>query len=437
MENIDIYKEGFENNELNIFDRRFNRIFDDPLYDPTKMSISTGDDAVLDDIFSYQVYNLIKNHWRAAGAPANIQSGMIWNDSDDERLYLKTAAGTNQIAQGAIMPVTDGVRLTEPGAADYMDLLLDGTDAFIKWSDGVLKLITDEGTDTNTSVYIQGKGTGYGILRIYDQDDAEYLIIDCQLGQGYIRTDGSSPAELNFQHDVAQDIRCWDAIASGNPWFYIYGYHAAVGVKYGRFTVASTGRFWVDAEDAGIISQGGTVLAYWNSSMLEMQDEKLATFGTDSDYSIVYHNATDELQIIDGTTPNANVRLKINAAGVTTISNLVISALDTLAFGDTASELTINAGAITVTASHHLVDTEGDAATDNLDTINGGVDGQMLIIHPAAAGRTVVIRDSGVSGGNISTAGGAAVSLTTIYGTAILIYDTGNTIWACLPAMTG
>lgn len=66
------------------------------------------------------------------------------------------------------------------------------------------------------------------------------------------------------------------------------------------------------------------------------------------------------------------------------------------------SELTISSGAITITRSNHDVDTEADAATDNLDTINGGTEGDIVILRPESSARTVVV----TSAGNIRPAGG-------------------------------
>ena len=61
------------------------------------------------------------------------------------------------------------------------------------------------------------------------------------------------------------------------------------------------------------------------------------------------------------------------------------------------TELTIveagGLGVITATHSYHTVDTEGDAASDNLDTINGGATGQMLLITAHDDSRTVVAKD--------------------------------------------
>jgi hypothetical protein len=66
------------------------------------------------------------------------------------------------------------------------------------------------------------------------------------------------------------------------------------------------------------------------------------------------------------------------------------------------SELTISGGVITANATYHTVDTESDAASDDLDTINGFAVGKKLILRCQDSTRTVVIKDST---GNIETAG--------------------------------
>lgn len=67
-----------------------------------------------------------------------------------------------------------------------------------------------------------------------------------------------------------------------------------------------------------------------------------------------------------------------------------------------ATELTIAAGAITVTRSYHTVDTQADAATDDLDTITG-VAGDTLILQLASASRVVTVKHNT---GNILFASG-------------------------------
>jgi hypothetical protein len=56
------------------------------------MAYIDGDDFVDGAIFSYEEANRIKNNWRGAAAPANIQSGMLFSDEDDDKLYHCTGA---------------------------------------------------------------------------------------------------------------------------------------------------------------------------------------------------------------------------------------------------------------------------------------------------------------------------------------------------------
>lgn len=72
-------------------------------------------------------------------------------------------------------------------------------------------------------------------------------------------------------------------------------------------------------------------------------------------------------------------------------SNLTVD--NFLAIGPSASTLTIASGAITVTGSHHLIDTESAAASDDLDTINGGRDGDILILQTVSSSRDVTLKD--------------------------------------------
>jgi hypothetical protein len=70
------------------------------------------------------------------------------------------------------------------------------------------------------------------------------------------------------------------------------------------------------------------------------------------------------------------------------------------------SELTIATGAVTVLGNVHTVDTESDAASDDLSTITAGdnvLAGHLLIISAANAGRDVVVKDGT---GNINLPGG-------------------------------
>lgn len=73
------------------------------------------------------------------------------------------------------------------------------------------------------------------------------------------------------------------------------------------------------------------------------------------------------------------------------------------------SEKTIATGAITATNPIHTVDTEADASTDDLDTINAQVGtGELLILKPEHTDRTIVVKHAT---GNIRTADGVDFSM--------------------------
>ena len=85
--------------------------------------------------------------------------------------------------------------------------------------------------------------------------------------------------------------------------------------------------------------------------------------------------------------------------------------------------VTIASGAITRTASVHVVDTEGGAGTDDLHTISGGVEGDILVLYSSVAARDTTVKDQTTLGsGNINLAGGADFSLSHPYDKLVLIF---------------
>lgn len=89
------------------------------------------------------------------------------------------------------------------------------------------------------------------------------------------------------------------------------------------------------------------------------------------------------------------------------------------------AELTIASGVITVTDSRHTVDTQSDASTDDLDTINGGTTGQTLTISPANGARDIVVKHGT---GNIISTLGVDITLGNTNDRCILEYDGNNWI---------
>jgi hypothetical protein len=107
-------------------------------------------------------------------------------------------------------------------------------------------------------------------------------------------------------------------------------------------------------------------------------------------YNIVaIGNYSDQLPIVNnGNALGDKKEMSVNQG------QMVIDEIATETFTLTqGNEVTISDGEITVTDSHHTVDTEGDAASDDLDTINGGGSKDWLIIRPAAGARTVTVKN--------------------------------------------
>ena len=85
-----------------------------------------------------------------------------------------------------------------------------------------------------------------------------------------------------------------------------------------------------------------------------------------------------------------------------------------------AGELTISSGAVTKSRSHHTIDTEGDAASDDLASILGGSEGEVILIRPANGARTVVLKHNT---GNIWSMSGYDVTLDDADDYSILVYS--------------
>lgn len=84
-----------------------------------------------------------------------------------------------------------------------------------------------------------------------------------------------------------------------------------------------------------------------------------------------------------------------------------------------AGALTIASGAVTKTKSYHKIDTESSAASDDLDTISGGSEGDVLVLRAANDGRTVVCKNAT---GNLYLAG-SDFSLDNVNDKLMLIHD--------------
>jgi hypothetical protein len=93
--------------------------------------------------------------------------------------------------------------------------------------------------------------------------------------------------------------------------------------------------------------------------------------------------------------------LTISSTGLATFSAGITVSGGITSIGS-STELTVSSGLVTVTNSFHTIDTENNDATDSLATINGGVDGAILVLRSQSSDRDTNIKD-GI--GNLRLAG--------------------------------
>lgn len=127
------------------------------------------------------------------------------------------------------------------------------------------------------------------------------------------------------------------------------------------------------------------------------------------DHRVRLQNATGNSFVIDATVENGGeyaYTMAVNGTNVFAFNavNFVYGSREVQVAGN-FSELTINTGAVTITTSAHTLDTQSDAATDDLDTINSGSEGQILILSGVSAARVVTAKDGT---GNLKLAGDRA-----------------------------
>lgn len=144
----------------------------------------------------------------------------------------------------------------------------------------------------------------------------------------------------------------------------------------------------------------------------------LANIGTNTHPQIDTHLALTN-EHIDWTSTSED----FNTSGSVDTGDIKVNGMFNLS---SATGLTISSGAITITKSHHFVDTESSASTDNLDNVNGGTDGQVIVLRQASSARDVTLRNVGGGSGNLRLAGNNDFMLSNTQSTIMLIKTSAN-----------
>jgi hypothetical protein len=100
------------------------------------------------------------------------------------------------LANGAVLANAADNTVTLTENSDVLSWVFDGTDISQKWGSGNFYLMTNEGTDTNTRVWIKGKGTGDAHLLLIDGTDTSAYTQFAQEGSAFTIKPGSSVSEI-------------------------------------------------------------------------------------------------------------------------------------------------------------------------------------------------------------------------------------------------
>ena len=226
--------------------------------------------------------------------------------------------------------------------------------------------------------------------------------------------EGMAPSGVNDSaRQVMAEVRKW--------------YEEAEWIDYGHdgLTYVGTTQFRVTGDQTGVYAVNRRVRAIGTTPF--------TVYGTITASSFSSPNTTVTVTWDSGSLDNTLSEIAVSITP--TNKPIPISAIKTIGkfgFSDNG-ELTISSGAITITGVAHTVDTESDASSDDLDTINGGSDGELLILRAAHADRTVVVKDGT---GNIETSGGGDISLSDTDQAIFLQYDAELSKWLVIAQPT-
>ncbi len=329
------------------------------------------------------------------------------DDTTPGRLYLYGGGAGEQSGEVRIYNNAD-----DDTNADYYSLYgEDGTGDFILATsrDGGTPCLTidDSAGASGVSIDIGVDDSVRGILRLF--------------GGGSVEQGGSLRIYNNADDDT--NVNFWDIFAQDGTGDLVFSSIGAATALRIRDTIGGgSGNADVDIglEDSrtGILHLhgGGTGEASGELRIYNNADDD-----ANADYwSIKGEDGTGDLVIGDNGDPDV-IRIDESTNNVTIANDCQIDGMTRLGPN---TELTIASGAITVTGSYHHVDTESDAATDDLDTINGGTVGDILILRAANGTRDIVLKDGT---GNLRLNGD--FTMNNLDDHIMLIFSSGGSLW--------
>lgn len=278
----------------------------------TLAQILLGEDMEGGEVFCDTVYNNLKNHFRAdyAGTPCvtlTEQLGMIISDAHDDHLYhVTTGPACIEIIQGDIS-ITDNVAIVwgnTPVAGNSSIEYDETTNDAIIWG---IPVAAERGVIicrmADIAVDFTGEVTASAqpVFWFIDADTDSYLGVGHQADDRPGIWSGPDDSKiLAIQYEANADVTFFENsdATPENRLVYIYGWDVgAATTRYGTFQVTNSGSFELNAEEAGALAQGGTVVVRWYSDRVQWLDDKLAEWGSGNDASIEYDDGTNDAWI--------------------------------------------------------------------------------------------------------------------------------------------
>ena len=274
------------------------------------------------------------------------------------------------------------------------------------------KLIVEAGAKIGVQNKVDG-GSEHGLF-LYDTDNPDWGLYMSQSGAGKSLADGTASASLDGRSGFHARFRAGNGATQGFIW-------ENKTEQCLMSLTADTGDFYtkgtINAGSSMFLPHGANITMRRSSGNADIPVIRIPS-GSDNLHLRLPGTGVNNKLIVEGTDG-------LEKASITGTGDLYtqggVAVGGKLSLGH-ETVLTISAGAITVAKSFHKVSTEGGAASDDLDTINGGYEGQILVLRAATDSNTVVLKDNT---GNMALNGDFSMDLST--DTITLLWDTS--VW--------
>ena len=308
-------------------------------------------------------------------------AGFSWNHDNDEMQIFTDKAG----AELKLLGDDEVTNLTLSGASGNIDAEFEGS-------------ITLQNTEA-----IRAKDSGGTARNIIDTNSGDDLLIgNANLDTLALYAGTSNPMIFNAgavelgRFDTSANLVVGNTTAGATSAATLY----ATGA--GKFSTGSSGATASPAADEFVVESSATGGI---SILTPDASTGYLIFGSPSDSGgprLSYSYNSAEFVVGTGTAGHSTILKGDDRVTNLTLSGASGSELLTAAGSVKVtdflkivegSELTVASGVVTVTSSHHTIDTEGDAASDDLNTINGATNGDFLVLRSVSGARETTLKD--------------------------------------------